>query len=146
MATKLGNAPYALAAGEGEQLPWFDSTLTVKASDPAIGVLECTLSPGDEPPLHIHSREDEWFYLLDGEITFHAGDKNMRGTTGAFVYFPRGIPHTFTVESDTAHCLLINTPGGFERMFELTPTTVEDVVRAMNQYGMEIVGPHPRNA
>lgn len=70
----------------------------------------------------------------------------MRGTTGSFVHLPRGIPHTFTVESDTARCLAIKAPGGFERMFELAPKTIEEAVAALNQYGIEVVGPHPRNA
>jgi hypothetical protein len=51
-----------------------------------------------------------------------------------------------TVESPQAHFLVMNTPGGFERMFELSPKTPEDAVRAMQAYGMEVVGPHPRRA
>jgi quercetin dioxygenase-like cupin family protein len=145
MATQIGSAPYALAVGEGEQLAWFDATITLKASDPGLGVIECTISAGEEPPLHVHAGEDEWFYLLDGEVSFHAGDQTFRGRTGSFVSFPRGIPHTFTVESGTARFLIANTPGGFERMFELAPKTPEEAVQAMTQFGMEIVGPHPRN-
>jgi quercetin dioxygenase-like cupin family protein len=146
MATQLGSAPYALAAGDGEQLVWFDATITRKASDPGIGVIECTISAGEEPPLHVHAGEDEWFYLLDGEVTFHVGGEDLRGSTGSFVSFPRGIPHTFTVESGTARFLILNTPGGFERMFELAPKTVAEAVEAMTRFGMEIVGPHPREA
>src|SRR5690348_11216142 len=144
--TAIGTAPYALGPGEGEELVWFDATITRKASDPGIGVIECTIGEGEEPPLHVHAGEDEWFYLLDGEVTFHCGDENMRGVAGSFVHFPRAIPHTFTVESETARFLILNTPGGFERMFELGPKTPEEAVEAMTRFGMEIVGPHPRNA
>jgi quercetin dioxygenase-like cupin family protein len=146
MATRLGSTPYALAPGDGEQLVWFDATITRKASDPGIGVIECTIGAGEEPPLHVHDGEDEWFYLLDGRVTFHVGDENFDGVAGSFVSFPRGIPHTFTVESGTARFLILNTPGGFERMFELGPKTPDEARNAMARFGMDVVGPHPRNA
>jgi quercetin dioxygenase-like cupin family protein len=147
MPTELSASdPYVLAAGAGKPMSWFSSSITLKASNREIGAAEVIIGPGDEPPLHVHNNEDEWFYVLDGEVTFHVGGENHSGTVGAFVSFPRGIPHTFTIESPTARFLLMNTPGGFERMFELAPKTVEDAVRALNAYGVEVVGPHPRHA
>jgi len=139
------NLPYVLAAGAGTPMAWFSSKITLKASCGEVGFCEVLISPGDEPPLHVHKNEDEWFYMLDGEVTFHAGGESHLGGVGAFVHFPRGIPHTFTVESPTARFLLMNTPGGFERMFELAPKTGDDAVRALNAYGVEVVGPHPRH-
>ena len=68
MATQIADTPYSLAAGEGEQLSWFDATMTLKASAPGLGVIETVIGPGDEPPLHVHESEDEWFYLLEGEL------------------------------------------------------------------------------
>jgi len=138
--------PYALAAGGGEAMSWFSSSLILKASAPELGAVEAVMNPGDEPPLHIHSREDEWFYLLEGDVTFHVGDENYRATAGGFVSFPRGIAHTFTVESPSARVLVLNTPGGFEQMFKREPKTVEEAIQALNAYGMEVVGPHPRDA
>ena len=102
--------------------------------------------PGNEPPLHGHKNEDEWFYVLDGEMKFHVGGETHQGKTVAFVFFPREIPHTFTIESPTARFLLMNTPGGFEHMFELAPKTLEDAVRALKAHDIEVVGPHPRRA
>ena len=139
------NAPYALAAGAGTPMGWFDSTITLKASNPGIGITETVLRPGEEPPMHIHQNEDEWLYVLDGEVTFHVGGAEHYGKTGAFVSFPRGIPHTFSIESEVGRILVINTPGGFERMFELAPRTREEAERAMTRFGMTIVGPHPRH-
>ena len=136
--------PYALEAGGGEVMSWFSATMILKASAPELGAVEAIIGPGDEPPLHVHSNEDEWFYLIDGEVTFHVGGENHRAVAGAFVSFPRGIAHTFTIEPPTARFLVMNTPGGFEQMFRLAPTTVEEAVAALNQYGMEVVGPHPR--
>jgi quercetin dioxygenase-like cupin family protein len=144
MATRIApTAPYALAAGEGRQLTWFTSSISVKASASDIGAVECVIRSGEEPPLHVHRNEDEWFYLLEGDMTFHVGGETHHGGPGAFVSFPRGIAHTFTVESSSARFLVLNTPGGFERMFELNPQTPEEAANAMQQYGMEIVGPNP---
>jgi quercetin dioxygenase-like cupin family protein len=140
------NLPYALAAGAGKPMSWFGSSIVLKASCREVGIVEVVISPSDEPPLHVHKNEDEWFYMLDGEVTFHVGGENHNGRAGAFVLFPRGIPHTFTVESPTARFLVMNTPGGFERMFELAPKTSEEAVHALEAYGIEVVGPHPRQA
>jgi quercetin dioxygenase-like cupin family protein len=92
------------------------------------------------------NHKGEWFYLLDGEVTFHFGGENRRATGRAFVSYPRGTAHTFTIESPTARFLVINTPGGFEHLFELAPRTPEDAGRALAAYGIEVVGPHPRQA
>jgi quercetin dioxygenase-like cupin family protein len=139
------NRPYALPAGEGKAMGWFGSTITLKASSPQLGATEVLIHPGEEPPLHVHRNEDEWFYLLEGSMTFHVGGENYVGAPGSFVSFPRGIPHTFTVETPSAHFLVMTTPGGFERMFELAPKTPEDAVKALEAFGMEVVGPHPRD-
>jgi quercetin dioxygenase-like cupin family protein len=136
--------PYALPAEGGTRLVWFGSIIRMKASCPEIGVTEVVISPGEEPPLHVHDAHDEWFYLIEGEMTFHVGNENFRGQKGAFVSFPRRIPHTFTVESASAHFLVFNTPGGFEKMFTLGPKTPEEAERAMTAYGMTVLGPHPR--
>jgi len=141
-----GNRPYALAAGEGKAMVWFTSKITLKASSPDIGVTEFRMSPGEEPPLHVHKNEDEWLYVLEGAVTFHVGGQDHFGKAGAFVSFPRGIPHTFSIETPQARCLVVNTPGGFERMFELAPKTPEEAERALNAFGMDVVGPHPRQA
>jgi quercetin dioxygenase-like cupin family protein len=138
------HAPYSLAAGAGTPMVWFGSTITLKASNPGVGITEVVLRPGEEPPMHIHKSEDEWLYVLDGEVTFHVGGEDHFGKAGAFVSFPRGIPHTFSIESKTGRILVINTPGGFEHMFELAPRTPEEAERAMTAFGMTVVGPHPR--
>ena len=140
------NPPYALAAGAGQALAWFGSTITIKASSDGVGITEAAMSPGDEPPLHVHKNEDEWLYVLEGAVTFHLGGEDHLGMPGAFVSFPRGIPHTFSIESPTARILVINTPGGFEHMFEPEPRTPQEAERALTAFGMEMVGPHPRHA
>ena len=144
MSTEISaESPYVLAAGEGKPVAWFDATVIMKASSPSMGATEVIISPGNEPPMHVHKNEDEWFYVIGGDVTFHVGGQSHRGTTGAFVSFPRHIPHTFTVESASAHFIVFNTPGGFEKMFELAPKSPEEVARAMQALEIEIVGPNP---
>jgi quercetin dioxygenase-like cupin family protein len=137
---------YALAPGEGQGMSWFTATLVLKAATADIGVVEVEIKPGEEPPMHVHSREDEWFYVLEGDATFHVGEETYRAPTGTFISMPRAIPHTFTVQSASARFLMLNAPGGFERMFELAPKTIDDAMAAFERYGVRAVGPHPRDA
>ena len=85
----------------------------------ALGVLEGTFyDKGYGPPLHVHTREDEVMYVLEGQIRFGVGDDEFVAGPGAWVWQPRGVPHSFKVESQSARALIIFTPGGIERMFE----------------------------
>jgi quercetin dioxygenase-like cupin family protein len=138
-------SPYHLAAGEGQPMSWFTARFALKASDQQIGLMELEGSPGVEPPLHVHRNEDEYYYLLDGAVTFHVGEETYRGQPGSLVFLPRGIPHTFTIETPTARMLLLNAPGGFERMFELAPNTPDQAIAALARYDVDVVGPHPRD-
>jgi len=137
---------YHLAAGEGQPMSWFTAQFQLKASDPQIGLMELEGSPGVEPPMHVHRSEDEWYYLLDGEVTFHVGEENYDGQAGSLVFLPRGVPHTFSIQTPSARMLLLNAPGGFERMFELAPATPQEAVAALARYDVQVVGPHPRDA
>ena len=127
-------------------MSWFTAQFQLKASDDQIGMMELTGSPGIEPPMHVHRHEDEWYYLLDGEVTFHVGPQTYRGVPGSFVFLPRSVPHTFTIQSPTARMLLLNAPGGFERMFELAPSTPDEAMAALARYDVEVVAPHPRDS
>ena len=138
--------PYHLAAGQGEPMSWFTAQFQLKASDAQIGLMELKGSPGVEPPMHVHRNEDEWYYLLDGEVTFHVGKEKYEGGPGSLVFLPRAVPHTFSIRTPTARMLLINAPGGFERMFGLAPATPDEAVAALASYDVQVVGPHPRDA
>src|SRR3954447_12869797 len=56
---------------------------------------ETLVAPGEGPPLHTHANEDESLYVIEGEVRFKLGDDLLAGPVGAFVYVPRGVPHTF---------------------------------------------------
>ena len=71
------------------------------------------------PPLHRHSREDEWFYILRGEITFEIDGKRIVLPAGGCAFAPRGTAHSFQNFSNTeAQILVLFTPGGFHHFFE----------------------------
>jgi len=153
-------APIALADGEGEALWFLGGLATVKASTEATGgrvaVVEQLAPRGSGSPLHVHQREDEWFYVLEGELTFWVGGDVVVAPAGSFVFGPRGIPHTFLVSSEVARFLLVAEPGGFDgflrevgepaRALEIPPAAteppdVEGLTRIAATYGIDIIGP-----
>jgi quercetin dioxygenase-like cupin family protein len=153
-------APIALAPGEGEALWAFGTLAVVKASgettDGRVFVVEHLAPRGAGSPLHVHHREDEWFYVLEGELTFWVGGEVSEAPAGSFVYGPRDIPHTFTVASEQARFLLVTEPGDFSaflhaagepapRLEVPTPATEPPDIAALSalaaQYGVEILGP-----
>ncbi len=108
---------------------------------------------GFASPYHTHHREDESFYVLEGEMAFVCGGKWLRAGPGAFVYGPREIAHGFKVIGNSpARILLMCTPGGFEGfVLEQTtplaePPSPPDMGRLMMlsaKYGIDIHGPLP---
>lgn len=148
-----------LGPGEGTAL-WFQGNrITIKATAAstggAFGLVESMLAPGYSPPLHIHDREDETFWVLEGEVTIRCGDKTVRATAGACAFLPRGVPHTFVVEGNRpARMLGIVTPGGAEAFFveggrladgeglpPATPSDIDQLRRVAMRFGNRIVGP-----
>ena len=75
---------------------------------------EQTAPRGSGSPLHVHHNEDEWFYVLEGELTIWVAGQTVIAPAGSFVFGPRDIPHTFIVSSDEARFLLVTQPAGFE--------------------------------
>jgi len=153
-------APIALQAGEGEALWFLGSLVTIKSAsettDGRVAVLENYAPRGGGSPMHVHRREDEWFYVTEGELTFWVGAEVIKAPAGAFVYAPRDIPHTFEVTSEEARFLLVAEPAGFEKFVRsvaepaqsLTlpppPSEAPDpaaLAAAAAEYGVEITGP-----
>src|ERR1700733_12972054 len=79
---------------------------------------EAIVPPGGGPPLHVHSREEEGFYILEGEITFTINGERVVATAGMFANMPVGMPHSFKNESNKPAKMLISVaPAGLEKMF-----------------------------
>lgn len=82
----------------------------------AMTVIEFEGPPGFGPPPHIHRREDELFYVLEGSATFHCDGREATFDVGGFCYLPRGLPHRFEMGPDGGRILQVTTPAQFERM------------------------------
>jgi mannose-6-phosphate isomerase-like protein (cupin superfamily) len=107
---------YSLTAGEGETLRFGEVEILIR-----VAAGEFTLFEENEPvdtPLHVHEREDELFYVLEGEHVFQVGDDAFRAGPGGVVFAPRGIPHAQRrVVPRTGRVLILTAPGGLEGFF-----------------------------
>ena len=83
----------------------------------AFSLFEAILVPGTEPPPHVHSREDELFYVLEGEFDVYVGEEVFNGKTGECIFLPRFKPHAFIIRSPRLRLLILFTPGGLEEAF-----------------------------
>jgi quercetin dioxygenase-like cupin family protein len=106
-----------------EQSAWLGGLgVTIKISSQqtsgVYSLVECTLEPGRLVPPHVHTREDDCTYVLEGEIGLRIGDQIVEATAGCTVVMPRGIPHTFwNAGPQQARTVGPIVPGGFETYF-----------------------------
>jgi quercetin dioxygenase-like cupin family protein len=110
----------ATQAGQGEARWWFAALAEIKATgadtDGQLTIVQVTEPPGAEAPLHVHHREDEGFWILEGEVTLYVGDETIEASAGDFAWGPRDIPHRYTVGPKGCRMLFICTPAGFENL------------------------------
>lgn len=118
---------------------------------------EALVPPGGGPPPHVHSREEEGFYILEGEITFTVNGERIVAKAGTFANMPVGTPHSFKNESDRPAKMLISVaPAGLEKMFfevgvplaegattasRPTKAEIEKLLAVAPGYGVEILLP-----
>ena len=118
-----------LHAGEGKRIAVMGDMYTFLAegedTSRSYALWEAVVPPGGGPPPHIQSREDEGFYVLEGEMTFVADGRKVVARQGSFLNIPRGVLHTFKNESQAdARMLILVAPAGMEKMFEEMGTVV----------------------
>ncbi len=114
--------------------------------------------PGSEPPLHEHSAEDEIFFILEGEMSFWAGDTAVRLGAGDCILMPKDVPHIFRAAPDQeVKWLVLTAPGGLEKFFravsvpaeypgpqvgwEMDAQTEERLEKAAKEFGIRIIAP-----
>jgi|SRR5688572_27501337 len=142
---------------------WFLDTLvcvrvSFREGRDRISVLEHAARRGDSPPLHVHVNEDEIFHILEGDFRFQVGAEERTGQAGDTVLVPKGIPHTYRVESNSGRWLTVTTHEQFEEFVRamarkpdaegLPPiggAPSQEVIAAFietaKRFGIEIVGP-----
>ncbi|HET7696207.1 MAG TPA: cupin domain-containing protein [Vicinamibacterales bacterium] len=127
---------------------------TAEESRGRIFAFEATEPPGGGPPLHTHANEDEYFLVLEGEISFYIDGKVTVGRPGQSAFVPRGAAHCFKNRSSRqARVLVLFTPGNIEGFFDFglpvdgrPPTEgkmLERLVEYGSRYGLEVLGPSP---
>jgi mannose-6-phosphate isomerase-like protein (cupin superfamily) len=97
---------------------WYKGILSTQlaTADDTGGAFDLVLSNmrrGTEPPPHIHTREHEFFYVLDGTLDVYVGNNMFHVGPGECAFFPLGRPHAFIVRSPEIRMLVLISPGGF---------------------------------
>jgi quercetin dioxygenase-like cupin family protein len=149
-------------AGEGKAYWVVGDLYTTLASGEDTGgayaLIHAEVPPGGGPPPHVHRREDEAFFVLEGELAFQADGRDIPAAPGAWVTLAKGSLQTFkNVGTTTARMLIVVTPSGLEKFFAEVgreakdrssppPSTPDDIQRLLAtapKYGLEI---HPNSA
>ncbi len=93
---------------------------------------DLTSAPGSEPPRHVHTREDETFHVIEGQVRFQIGDEVTIAGPGQTIFAPRNVPHQYNILGEQARLLIALTPGDFINYFidwstpiDVAPATVE---------------------
>lgn len=139
--------------GPGDRITYL---ITGAETGGAFFMAEVSVVPGGGPPPHVHSLEDESFYLQQGTLAAQVGDKTLNISAGDFVHMPRGVMHSFkNVGEDTAQLLIVATPAGLENYFaetffpaadiadvpELGPAVIARAMKTAPKYGLELLIP-----
>jgi quercetin dioxygenase-like cupin family protein len=154
------SSAYALGPDDGEAL-WFNGALGIlKAAAESTGgryaIYELRLPKGFAAPLHSHQNEDEFFLVLSGDVRLQHGEDVVEGVAGSLAYSPRGMAHSFHVDSESARLLLFFGPAGVERFFREVATPArtfgpppadepvpprEALVEIMTRHHQTVLGP-----
>ena len=160
IAQERAELGYLLNDNEGEAFWMLGMLQTIKIGrdDTAgrYGMIEIVVPAGIGSPWHVHPEEDEWFYVLEGEMSFWVADSHLSLTAGSFAFGPKGVPHTFYAEDAGARALVGFAPMQFEGFLrevgEPAPERVlpppleghpdmEQLIAIGKRNGLEILGP-----
>lgn len=137
----------------------FEHLLDGAGSDGSLGVALVTQPPGIATPLHRHSKEAEAFFLIEGRMSYQAGDELFELHDGCFIYLPQDLPHAFRIRGDRpARILALTMPAGLLGLYDevglpatehrlpgddgQTPEVeIPKWVEVSPRYGLEVLGP-----
>jgi quercetin dioxygenase-like cupin family protein len=163
MTATTRSEPYLLAPEDGRAIWHLGALMRFVATGEDTGgrfwLAEQLSDQGYASPPHRHTHEDELFFVLDGALRVQVGDNEHEVRPSGTVFAPRGLPHSFRVESKQARFLIFTAPAGFERWFFETgtpastltlpppgavpPPDIGRVIGALRDYGVEPLGPPP---
>ena len=152
-------APVVLPPNEGQTIAIvgdkYRFLATGKETDGLYTQIDAVVYPGGGPPPHIHRREVEAFYILEGEITFLIDGEQLVATAGMFANVPIGVVHTFRNNTDRpARMIVTIAPAGLEELFLAcgkpvspdadsvqppTPEEIETLMKLAPEYGVELI-------
>jgi quercetin dioxygenase-like cupin family protein len=139
---------------------WYNGSLmtflaTGEETHGQFALIEAIARRGNVPPPHIHHREEETFYVLEGEMTFSVGGQTIKATPGIMACLPRDVAHSFVIDSEQLRMLVLLAPAGLEGWFKefsvpapamtLPPADesaygeVQRMLEAASRYGLEFV-------
>lgn len=142
--------------GPGDRITFL---ITGEETGGAFFMAEAYVAPGGGPPPHVHSREDESFYLQQGTLALEIGGQSLTASAGDFVHIPRGVVHAFrNTGEETAKLLVVATPAGLENFFaeaffpaadiadipQMSEALIGRVRKAAPKYGLELLIPAAR--
>ncbi len=156
----------SIAFGRGRQSlnrsVWYSGWLmtflaTAEDTQGQFALIEGVARKGNVPPPHIHHREEESFYVLEGEMTVSVGDHTTKATPGTMVTVPRHVVHSFTIDSEQLRVLILVTPAGMDGWFkefsvpapamtlppaaEVPYSEIQRMIEVSPKYGIEFVLP-----
>jgi quercetin dioxygenase-like cupin family protein len=153
-------APFVVRRDEGEARWFLNQLILVKSTGASTGgrlaVVESRAPRGPGSPLHVHHRETEFLYVIEGELTLWVGGELFEAPEGALVYGPPDVPHTFAITSDQARFLVLTQPTGFEDFIregskpasalslppaDGPPPDPAQLTAVAAEHGIEILGP-----
>ncbi len=157
-AAAVSDAPLPLQTSASE-VWWYGGRVGVKLtaaqSDGRVGMWVWDARRGATAPLHVHHREEEYFFVVEGQARLLVGDQRVDARAGDFITLAREVPHAYLITSETARLIGMVSPGGFEAFFtELgspvapgqPPAAPPDpglMTRTAARHGVEILGPPP---
>jgi quercetin dioxygenase-like cupin family protein len=137
----------------------FERLLTGEHTSGALDVSLITQPPGIATPQHVHTREAEAFYVIEGTLLYRAADQMHELTAGSFIYLPSGVPHAFRITGRTpARFLGLVSPAGLMDLYDevglparerrlpgADGRSIDDEIPRWNEigprYGLRVVGP-----
>ena len=157
-------APFGRGRQSLKESVWYSGWLltflaTGEDTQGRFALIEGVARKGNVPPPHIHHREDETFYIVEGEMTVTVGGQQIKGRPGSVLFAPRGIVHSLEINSEQMRMLVLLTPAGGEGYFkecsmpapamtlpppaEVPYSEIEKLLAVGAKYGIEFVLPKP---